>query len=150
MRLKFNAGGKQKGRLSPARCWLSVRCSVITHLLRMQAKIQLAPALEHRTAAVCCVVQRGRIVVELEGEHITLSLLDLSLVRVGRQWRNAEVYRTARCTTPKGVAIKFDLFQVTVCSLRPAERYIGDEFVSAAVVPDRDRHILARDRTGRD
>ena len=80
-----------------------------------------------------------------------MCLLDLSLVRVGRQWRNSEVYRTACCRTiPKCVTAKFDPFQVTVCSLRPTERYVGDELVGAAVVLDRDLHFLARDRTVRD
>lgn len=111
----------------------------------------MALALEVRTAAVGCVVQRGSIIHEVELEHITLALLDLSLVRVGRQWWNSEVYRTACCRTiPQGVAVKFNLLQVTVCSLRPAERYVGDEFVGAAVVPDRDPDFVARDRTGRD
>ena len=124
---------------------------LIRNLRRWQAKIQHGTRSGSRTAAVCCVVQRGRIVHEVELEHITVALLDLSLVRVGRQWRNPEVYRTACCRTiPKGVAVQFDLCQVTVCSLRPAERYVGDELVGAAVVLDRDLHLVARDRTGRD
>ena len=43
----------------------------IPNLRRWQAKIQMALALEVRIAAVCCVVQRSRIVHEVELEHFT-------------------------------------------------------------------------------
>ena len=124
---------------------------MIPNLRRWQAQIQDGPAIEGRTAAVCRVVQRGHIVLEDEDEHITRVVLDLSLVRVGRQWRNPEVYRTGRSRTiPHDVAVKLNLRQVTVCPLRPAEHQVGDEPVYRFVVCDRDLHLLVLDLTFRD
>ena len=124
---------------------------MIPNLRRWQAKIQVAPALEGRSAFVYRVVQRGHIVPEGEREHITRVVVDLSLVRVGHQWRNTEVYRTiVRRTIPQDVAVKRNLPQPTVCPLRPAELQAGDELVCRTVVEDRDLHVPTRLREVRD